>query len=94
MNPRFLVYLFINTATKHSAEAQLERVLEHLPKEYAPYVYDINVDPGDKLAALEKVTVTPTVVIAEIEGAGRRALEGTRDDDQLRRFLLGLGQSE
>lgn len=89
MTERFLIRLFINAATRHNAESQLEHVLSGLPKEYAHYVHDISIGPNDKLAALDDVTVTPTVVLEDIAGASRRLLEGACDDEQLRHFLLG-----
>jgi hypothetical protein len=92
MSKRYCIKLFITAATKPSAEAQLERVLKELPREeYIAYVHDVNVPPNDEVAALDNVTMTPCLVLDDFNGEyAQRSLVGVLEDDQVRRFLLGV----
>lgn len=94
MNERFLIIkLFVTDATRHSAEAQLERILKDLPlgyRQYKHYVHDVSVAPNDEVAAVDNVTTTPCLVLQDLSSPTQRSLVGVVHDDQVRRFLLGL----
>ncbi len=94
MTKPILIKLFISAATRPSAEAQLERVLKELPEEYAHYVYDVDVARDKEVAALDNVTTTPCLIVDNLHSGARRSLVGVFEDEQVRRLLLGLDQSE
>lgn len=90
---KFLIKLFVNVATKDSAVSQLERVLKDLPEGFKHYVHDIDASPSDQLAALDNVSITPCLVLVDLESNIQHTLAGVSEDDQVRRFCLGAIKS-
>lgn len=89
-NVTILLKLYVSNAEQRDLAHRIERVLKQLVEEHYLFVtIDVRIVP--KLAEMDHVAATPTLVKDDLENNTNDRLVGVwQSDSVLKRFLLGL----